>query len=92
MFLPELGKLIHGERYLTSNNRIIRISAGSNNRKSTVSMAKPLHTPFAAQEIYVFLLPEKRNITTLDFIIRTLRIVLLRRAILIFSMCHMCSL
>ena len=39
MFLPELGKQIQdiqGERDLSSNNRIIRISAGSNNRESTV--------------------------------------------------------
>ena len=36
MFLPELGKQIQRERHLTSNNRIIRISAGSNNRESTV--------------------------------------------------------
>ena len=37
MFLPELGKQIQGERHITSNNRVIRISAGSNNRESTVS-------------------------------------------------------
>ena len=36
MFLPELGKQIQGERNITSNNRVIRISAGSNNRESTV--------------------------------------------------------
>ena len=36
MFLPELGKQIQGERHITSNNRVIRISAGSNNRESTV--------------------------------------------------------
>ena len=30
------GKQIQGERHLTSNNRIIRISAGSNKRESTV--------------------------------------------------------
>ena len=36
MFLPELVKQIQGERDLCSNNRIIRISAGSNNRESTV--------------------------------------------------------
>ena len=36
MFLPELGKQIQGDRHLTSNNRIIRISAGSNNREFTV--------------------------------------------------------
>ena len=33
----KLGKQTQGERHLTSNNRIIRISAGSNNRESTVS-------------------------------------------------------
>ena len=31
MFLPELGKQIQGERHIASNNRVIRISAGSNN-------------------------------------------------------------
>ena len=36
MFLPELGKQIQGERDLSSNNRKIRISAGSNNLESTV--------------------------------------------------------
>ena len=36
MFLPELGKQSQGERDLSSNNRIIRISEGSNNRESTV--------------------------------------------------------
>ena len=36
MFLPELGKQIQGERHITSNNRVILISAGSNNRESTV--------------------------------------------------------
>ena len=36
MFLPELGKQIQGERHITSNNRVIRISAGSNNWESTV--------------------------------------------------------
>ena len=36
MFLPELGKQIQGERHITSNNRVIRISAGSNNQESTV--------------------------------------------------------
>ena len=34
--MPELGKQIQGERHITSNNRVIRISAGSNNRESTV--------------------------------------------------------
>ena len=34
--MPELGKQIQGERDLSSNNRIIRISAGSNNRESIV--------------------------------------------------------
>ena len=33
--MPELSKEIQGERHLTSNNRIIRISAGSNDREST---------------------------------------------------------
>ena len=37
MFLPALGKQIQGERDLSSNNRIIRISAGSNTRESTVT-------------------------------------------------------
>ena len=36
MFLTELGKQIQGECDLSSNNRIIRISEGSNNRESTV--------------------------------------------------------
>ena len=39
MLLPKLGKQIRqiqGERHITSNNRVIRISAGSNNRESTV--------------------------------------------------------
>ena len=39
MFLPELGKQIQGERDLSSNNRIIRISAGSNNREFTVAFS-----------------------------------------------------
>ena len=36
MFLPELGKQIQEERDLSSNNQIIWISAGSNNRESTI--------------------------------------------------------
>ena len=36
MLLPELGEQIQGECYLTLNNQIIRISAGWNNRESTV--------------------------------------------------------
>ena len=36
MFLPEFGKQIQGERDLSSNKRIILISAGSNNWESTV--------------------------------------------------------
>ena len=40
MFLPELSKQIQGGCHLTSNNRIIRISAVSNNRESTVSFLK----------------------------------------------------
>ena len=39
MFLPELGKQSQGERDLSSNNRIIRISEGSNNRESTVYLS-----------------------------------------------------
>ena len=42
MFLPELGKQIQGERGLSSNNRIIRISEDSNNRESTVNIMPKL--------------------------------------------------
>ena len=36
VFLSELGRQIQGEIHLTSNNQIILLCEGSNNRESTV--------------------------------------------------------
>ena len=42
--MPEFGKQIQGESRVTSNNRKFRISAGSNNRESTVEQNKSYGT------------------------------------------------
>ena len=42
--LKPINEPSSSERHLTSNNRIIRISAGSNNRESTVLLFFPLET------------------------------------------------
>ena len=50
--MPELSKLIQGERDLSSNNRIIQISVGSNNCRITESTVIKMNHAEAKSKMY----------------------------------------